>query len=60
MRLNALPFVLAPGLAAWGYILGGGTGAAVAMGGWAATVATATLIAVAREARRRRREGDLN
>jgi len=60
MRLNALPFVLAPGVAAWGYILGGGTGTMLAMGCWAAAVSTATLIVIAREAMRRRRGGDLN
>jgi len=57
MRLNALPFVLAPGVAAWGYILGGGTGTMLAMGCWAAAVSTATLIVIAREAMRRRRGG---
>jgi len=60
IRLNVLPFVLAPGVGAWGYVVGGSTGTMLAMGGWAATVATATLIVIAREARRRRHEGDLD
>jgi hypothetical protein len=55
-----LPFVLAPGVGVWGYVVGGSTGTMLAMGGWAATVATATLIVIAREARRRRHEGDVD
>jgi len=53
-----LPFVLAPGVGVWGYVGGGSTGTMLAMAGWAAMVATATLIVIAREARRRRHEGD--
>jgi hypothetical protein len=60
MRLNALPFVLAPGVATWGYILSGGTGTMLAIGCWAATVSTATLIVTAREAMRRRRGGHVD
>jgi len=56
IKLNVLPFALAPGVAAWGYLLGGGTGMMLVMGCWAATVSTATLIVIGREARRRRRE----
>ena len=57
VRLNVLPFVLAPGVGVWGYVVGGSTGTMLAMAGWAAMVATATLIVIAREARRRRHEG---
>jgi len=60
MKLNVLPFVLSPGVAAWGYILGGGTGTMLAIGFWAVTVSTATLIVIAREARRRRRGSHVN
>ena len=58
VRLNVLPFVLAPGVGVWGYVGGGSTGTMLAMAGWAAMVATATLVVIAREARRRRHEGD--
>ena len=60
MRLNPLPFVPAPGVAVWGYVLGGGNGTMLALGCWAATVSTATLIVISREAMRRRRGDHFN
>ena len=59
MRLNLLPFVLAPGLGGIGYLVGGGTGVAVALGGWAAVVSAATLIVISRHVfEHGRRAGD--
>ena len=60
MRLNPLSFVPAPGVAVWGYVLGGGNGTMLALGCWAATVSTATLIVISREAMRRRRGDHFN
>jgi len=45
VRINPVPFVLAPGIIGIGFALAGAAGAATAAGGWAAVVAVATAIA---------------
>jgi hypothetical protein len=48
IRLNPIPWILAPGIGLAGWLLGGASGAAQALGGWAAVVTAATAWVVVR------------
>ena len=53
MNINLIPFVLAPGIAGLGYVIGGVVGAGAAVSGWIVTVAAATTYVLLRRVLRR-------
>jgi len=57
VRINPIPFVLTPGILGVGFVVGGTSGAAAALGGWAATLVVATSIVVIRRLSRRDADG---
>jgi len=52
VRINPVPFVLAPGIGLTGFVFGGLAGAGCALLGWTVAVAVATTCVVLRRALR--------